>query len=438
MISVILKTCFIYITSILYTDAIKELRDKILLYSKRTQLTRTEYDQAIGQVGYIFHKKLNNFEWMKGEVTKNTTTKLAVPNGENLIDTVFVKYENGSKEEVQMKDLKTWVQLYDIHYLESPERINRYNLPFEDMMTPSMEAAAEYIWKYFPSMIFQGSKKVYPVSTYPMDNGKLDLQCEIRNWQETIGNKKSTYNIVDHPQLLMKTIKGLRPGQYTNDICLEAFAYFFNMQQSIKRKKCNTFQSSVMFGPALSESLYKSVQVRAMRKWFCIKINGIKNRYETKMDLFTNVKALFFPLNLGNMHWVLLEVNPTNLKQIYYNSLLQEMNEKALAFSKKVHDFLLYYYESSYWKKHPFNSPWSRNLVCDDCTVIGNAKQTPGGNDCGLHVCVLPVLRQANIPVSILGVEPDIVSRELRVRMTLLLTNGKFNFEPDPEMVRGA
>ena len=138
MISVILKTCFIYITFILYTDAIKELRDRILLYSKRTQLTRTEYNQAIGQVGYIFHKKLNNFEWMKGEVTKNTTTKLAVPNGENLIDTVFVKYENGSKEEVQMKDLKTWVQLYDIHYLESPERINRYNLPFEDMMTPSM------------------------------------------------------------------------------------------------------------------------------------------------------------------------------------------------------------------------------------------------------------------------------------------------------------
>jgi len=137
-------------------------------------LTRTEYDQAIGQVGYIFHKKLNNFEWMKGEVTKNTTTKLAVPNGEHLIDTVFVKYENGSKEEVQMKDLKTWVQLYDIHYLESPERINRYNLPFEDMMTPSMEAAAEYIWKYFPSMIFQGSKKVYPVSTYP--NGQREIR----------------------------------------------------------------------------------------------------------------------------------------------------------------------------------------------------------------------------------------------------------------------
>lgn len=35
MISVILKTCFIYITFILYTDAIKELRDRILLYSKR-------------------------------------------------------------------------------------------------------------------------------------------------------------------------------------------------------------------------------------------------------------------------------------------------------------------------------------------------------------------------------------------------------------------
>lgn len=403
---------------------------------RQTNITH-EYSCAAGKLGYTFHKPLNETEWIKGEVTKYTSK--AVPDEVHPTDTVFVKYNNGFEEEIQVKDLNLWVEMYDAYYLNSEEGKNIFNnLPFEDIMTPSKEAEAEYIWKNLSNVIVKGSKKVYPVSSYPMNKGMLDFECEIKNWQETIGDKKSTYNLQDHPEFIFRTVEGLNPGHFINDICLDAFAYCYNMKQSHKRKGCDKFQSSVMFGPTLSDALYRSEKVKKMRKWFCFKVNGLKNQYFVKMDLFTDVKALFFPLNLGNIHWVLFEVNPANLKQIYYNSQLQEMNKKALEFSKKVHQFLLYHYKSSFGKEHPCNSPWGRDLVCDDCTKIGNAKQTTDGNDCGLHVCVIPVLRHADIPVGILGEAPDNVSRDLRVRMTLLLATGKFNFEPNAEMVRGA
>lgn len=51
--------------------------------------------------------------------------------------------------------------------------------------------------------------------------------------------------------------------------------------------------------------------------------------------------------------------------------------------------------------------------------------------DCMLHICVVPVFRQANIPLWVLVVNPENVSHEMRVWMTLLLVRGERYFEPD-------
>jgi hypothetical protein len=51
--------------------------------------------------------------------------------------------------------------------------------------------------------------------------------------------------------------------------------------------------------------------------------------------------------------------------------------------------------------------------------------------DCGLNICIVPVLRQADIPLWVLAVNPENVSREMRVRMKLLPVRGEWYFEPD-------
>ena len=58
------------------------------------------------------------------------------------------------------------------------------------------------------------------------------------------------------------------------------------------------------------------------------------------------------------------------------------------------------------------------------------------GVDCGLHACVVPVLIQNGIPLHVLGQAVENVSKELRVRMTLLMARNQFMFSPNITKVR--
>ena len=53
----------------------------------------------------------------------------------------------------------------------------------------------------------------------------------------------------------------------------------------------------------------------------------------------------------------------------------------------------------------------------DNFAYLRNAHQI--GNDCGLHVVIVPVLLQAGIPLHILEKNPAAASEEMRIRMTL-------------------
>ena len=57
---------------------------------------------------------------------------------------------------------------------------------------------------------------------------------------------------------------------------------------------------------------------------------------------------------------------------------------------------------------------------------------------CGLHACVVPVLIQNGIPLQVLGQARENISKELRVRMTLLMARNQFMFSPNISKVRKA
>jgi hypothetical protein len=64
---------------------------------------------------------------------------------------------------------------------------------------------------------------------------------------------------------------------------------------------------------------------------------------------------------------------------------------------------------------YPTHKRWTRSIVTDSATVLRNAHQTIGGNDCGLHAAVVPVLLQGVIPLNVLRHNPELVSREFRI-----------------------
>lgn len=92
--------------------------------------------------------------------------------------------------------------------------------------------------------------------------------------------------------------------------------------------------------------------------------------------MFRNVSRLFFPLSLGNLHWVLFEVNPSNLQQMYFDSLWSKMGETSTDVSQLIHQFLCDYHEKSLGKPHRNICPWHKEMVLDNHTEIRTVKQT--------------------------------------------------------------
>jgi hypothetical protein len=153
------------------------------------------------------------------------------------------------------------------------------------------------------------------------------------------------------------------------------------------------------------------------------------NRIEGGYNIFEDVCRIFVPHNIGNWHWVLFEINPSTMDQKYYDSLWGELGGEESAVSWHIHNCLTQYYEATQGCVHPSQKKWTRNLVTDSYSILGNALQV--WNDCGLHTCIVAVLIQNGIPLNVLGEERDKVSVEMRVRMTLTMARDEWYFDTD-------
>ncbi len=104
--------------------------------------------------------------------------------------------------------------------------------------------------------------------------------------------------------------------------------------------------------------------------------------------------------------------------------------------SKAIHQWMLNYHETTMGHKDPKARRWTKGIVTDGHNVLRNAHQV--GVDCGLHACVVLVLIQNGIPLHVLGQAVENISKELRVRMTLLMARNQFMFSPNISKVRMA
>jgi hypothetical protein len=80
---------------------------------------------------------------------------------------------------------------------------------------------------------------------------------------------------------------------------------------------------------------------------------------------------------------------------------------------------MLNFHETTMEHKYPKARSCTKGVFTDNHEVLRDAHQV--GVDCGLHACVVPVLIHNGIPLHVLGQDVENVSKELRVRMTLLM-----------------
>lgn len=352
-------------------------------------------------------------------------------------DSVKVEFESSVKEILSLKELKCLVKTCDSHFLDH-NLTSRFNLPFQDEITPSLLQEAQFLWSEgnYPDIMFVGSK-TYGVPAFLIEKNtdcRLNFDCEVNHWQ-TCKSSMTVYRKEKSKRTIMETMKSNRPGSYLSDLSISAIASAFNKWQNHERNESPEYKPAIMFDINFCQNLL-DFKIEDSVRWLRIKVDGLFGRYSAGVDIYRNTSNLYFPLNLGNSHWVLFEVNPNDFHQTFYCSLWQRMRPKAISFSKRLHEFLDYHFKLSMGIPHHSSTVWSRDLVCDDHEKIGNMKQTEKGMDCGLHVGVIPVLRQANVPLKILGVNPENASLELRVRLTLTLATGKFYFKPNMEKAK--
>ena len=108
------------------------------------------------------------------------------------------------------------------------------------------------------------------------------------------------------------------------------------------------------------------------------------------------------------------------------------MCEETKLLSRRIHQFLCEFHKLLFGSnKGPYAQAWARTRVVDDYRLLGNSEQTIGGMDCGAHTCIVPVLRQANIPLSVMDIDKEKTSKEMRERLTLSLVRNEWFFKID-------
>jgi len=242
-------------------------------------------------------------------------------------------------------------------------------------------------------------------------------------------------------------IFNLRDGKYINDHILEHFIYLFNKEECKKMRKDKDYCTALMvdshfLSELTAEGAYRDNQrpenPHKVFGRFGFKIRDPLQNGATHAgrDIFSNVARIFFIYNIPQYHWATFEVDPTTLNQQYFDSLWDtiESNPDHVKTSKAIHQWMLNYHEATMGHKHPKARRWTKGIVTDDHNVLRNAHQV--GVDCGLHACVVPVLIQNGIPLQVLGQAVENISKELRVRMTLLMARNQFMFSPNITKVR--
>lgn len=344
----------------------------------------------------------------------------------NRTGVVRVLYSDNDMEEMTIDQLKRYVKEQDRVKKFRDDGRKRYVLPLHPPILPSHEEEGRLfaISKHSPLYLLRSDSYFATKNYHRDDNWRMDFENPVE------------YNPRGRPAASTKKLGQdlfwrLNPGKFVNDEAINFFASKFNEQEREKFQRDPEYRPGIMFSTHLIPRLVKPDGRFTRDERWCylgFKLEGVKQK--AAKDIFTSTSHLYFPYNITETHWALFVVDPNTLKQKYFDSLHWRLNSDAdgrLA-SQKIHQLLLEYHEATMGKPHPNHRMWSRSMYQDDGNVLGTAKQTGEGMDCGLHTCINVVWNQESIPRWILKEDPSKVSKELRLRMILTIARDEWFF----------
>lgn len=131
-------------------------------------------------------------------------------------------------------------------------------------------------------------------------------------------------------------------------------------------------------------------------------------------NIITDFAKIFIPINIDNVHWVLIVVYTQRKEIVYFDSLSTTSTESSQKYLNATEEYLQ---AEVLDKKLDFelSEGWLKR-VCQ------TTSQQINGRDCGVHVCINALLLCADLDVSRL--DADYMSWEARVKIGVDILRG--------------
>eukprot|EP00562_Extubocellulus_spinifer_P036001 CAMPEP_0178679842 /NCGR_PEP_ID=MMETSP0699-20121125/399_1 /TAXON_ID=265572 /ORGANISM="Extubocellulus spinifer, Strain CCMP396" /LENGTH=375 /DNA_ID=CAMNT_0020324223 /DNA_START=532 /DNA_END=1660 /DNA_ORIENTATION=+ len=172
-------------------------------------------------------------------------------------------------------------------------------------------------------------------------------------------------------------------------------------------------------------------------------IEGTEKR-KVAADIFQCDKV-FFPLNIGNWHWIFYEVEIDTLTQKLYDSMSYPIDSDRKQTAARLHNWLQHIHKKLHGTdlmvlgekglKVPCRRHFdTKRMLITGSQKLGNSMQ--GCNDCLLHTAVVPVLIADRREIGVFGEteeEQELAGIEMRRRMCLTLKKRELWFQSPPQ-----
>ena len=126
-----------------------------------------------------------------------------------------------------------------------------------------------------------------------------------------------------------------------------------------------------------------------MKKWTKAKNLG----GDGEANIIQNFGKIFFPINIENMHWILIVVYTEAREIVCYDSLNIVPTETNLRYLKGVEDYLMAEIDAK-CLDDSLKDGWVTKVFASTC-------QQENLRDCGVHVCINALLLCAELDVSV-------------------------------------
>ena len=131
-------------------------------------------------------------------------------------------------------------------------------------------------------------------------------------------------------------------------------------------------------------------------------------------NIFMDYSKLLVPINIDNVHWVLIVVYTRTREIVYFDSLSTSTSESSEKYLRAMEDYLRAEISDKKLDFH-LGEGW-RKRVCN------TTSQQSNGRDCGVHVCINALLLCADLEVS--GLDPEYTQWEARVKIGVDILRG--------------